>query len=251
MNQASVGFHCPECLKSGRQKVVQGQAAFAGANSQLYVTKAIIGLNVLVFVLTLNTNGGLGLKFSALQDWSTFGPLIDLDGSWWRLITGGFLHSGPIHIGMNMYILWMLGKSVERSLGPVRYASLYMTALLAGSMGALVAAPDAATVGASGAVFGLVGALAIAQRAHGRSMWAGGIGSLLLINLVISLTVPNISIGGHVGGFLGGLAAGWMMYEAPRTTGKKWTDFAGTAGLAVVFLIGGLWAATTWVVPIF
>lgn len=216
----------------------------------MYVTKAIIGLNLLAFLLTVSTNGGLRLGPRG-SDWVTNGFAIDALGEWWRIITGGFLHANPIHIGMNMWVLWSLGRLLEKALGSVRFGAIYGASLIAGSFGALLLDPDRSTVGASGAVYGLMGVLVIAQKAHGRSIWDTGLGTSLLINFAVTFAVPFISIGGHVGGFLGGLAAGWLVYEAPRATGKKWIDLVGTTGLAAVFFVGGLWAATTWVDPIF
>ena len=133
------------------------------------------------------------------------------DGQYWRLITAGFLHSGLLHIGFNMYILYWLGTMIEPSLGHARFLALYLTSLVAGSFGALLVSPDARTVGASGAVFGLMGAAFVMQRARGIDPMQSGIGPVILFNLGLSFVIPNISIGGHIGGLVGGAAAGFAM----------------------------------------
>src|SRR5690606_4282942 len=122
----------------------------------------------------------------------------------WRVITGAFLHAGLLHLGMNMLLLWLLSQELEPALGKARFLVLYATSLLGGSFGVLVVSPLSPTVGASGAVFGLMGALVVFQlRAH-QNPWRSGIGGLVLINLVLTFAVPGISIGGHVGGLLAG-----------------------------------------------
>jgi len=124
-------------------------------------------------------------------------------GEWYRLITAAFLHYGPIHLGMNMLALWWLGQPVEAALGRARFALIYFVAGLAGSAGALILSPNSVTVGASGAIFGVLGALFVLEyHATGRLM--GQAMTLIVINIGFSFAVPNISIGGH----LGGLAAG-------------------------------------------
>jgi membrane associated rhomboid family serine protease len=133
------------------------------------------------------------------------------DGEYWRLVTGAFLHdpNNPLHILFNMYLLYLLGRMLEPALGHVRFVALYFASLLAGSFGALVAAPDELTVGASGAVFGLMSAAFVLQRARGIDPWRSGIGPLIIFNLALPFVFPglNVSIGGHVGGLIGGALA--------------------------------------------
>ena len=142
------------------------------------------------------------------QDLALWGPAIDVGHDYYRLVTAGFLHSGLLHIGFNMYILYWLGTMLEPALGHPRFVALYFASLLAGSAGALVFSPNAVTVGASGAVFGLMGAAFVMQRARGIDPMQSGIGPVILFNLVLSFVIPNISIGGHIGGLVGGAAAG-------------------------------------------
>jgi membrane associated rhomboid family serine protease len=250
MNQASVGFHCPECLKAGKQQVRTGTAAF-GAVDKPIVTMVIIALNLAVFAIGIGGGGGLSPRSSITRDYAIFGPAIDLGGEWYRVITGAFLHANLIHIGFNMYLIWIIGKQLEMALGRWRYASLYLVTLLAGSFGALLAAPTVFTVGASGAGFGLFGALAVAQRANGISIWESGLGPVLIFNLVLTFGVSGISIGGHVGGLLGGIIVGWLFWESPKVTHNRWMGDAGVALFGLVMFVGALWAATTWSNPVF
>ena len=134
-----------------------------------------------------------------------FGPLVD-HGDWWRLITAAFLHASLIHIGFNMFALWVIGAPVEHYLGRVRFLGLYLVAGLAGSAGALLQAPLAVTVGASGAIFGILGAMLILEwQATGRL--GGNAMTMIVINLALSFAIPGISWGGHVGGLIGGILA--------------------------------------------
>jgi membrane associated rhomboid family serine protease len=191
------------------------------------VTFVIIGICVLAWF------GGQS-SGAAFRDGALNGPLV-ASGEWWRLITSGFLHSGIIHLGFNMWVLWFLGQMMETSLGPVRFAGLYFAALLSGSFGALVVSPDAFTVGASGAVFGLMAAAFVMQRARGIDVMQSGIGPLLLMNLAITFFPGfNISIGGHVGGLIGGGIAALLMDQVTR---RRRGDLP---AIAVCVLVGAI-----------
>ena len=180
MHQASVGFHCPECTKTGQQKVYT--RANLQALNRPVVTQALVAINVVVFLLGLGAAGGNGLTETGgrfFEEGALFGPLV-AEGEWWRLITSGFLHANLLHLALNMVLLFQLGGILEPALGKVRFAAVYFTSLLCGSFGVMVLDPNSPTVGASGAVFGLMGALFIAQRARGINPWASGIGPLLI-----------------------------------------------------------------------
>src|SRR3954471_17881272 len=206
MTPTPVGMRCPEC---SRQTTKVRNLRMT--SDRPVVTTALIIINVLVFIGSSSQGGFGSAGGSVLRDYALFGPAVAA-GEWWRLITSGFLHSGLLHIGFNMYILWYLGNLLEPALGPVRFAALYMASLLAGGFGALLVSPLALTVGASGAVFGLMGATFVMQRARGMDPMAGGIGPLILLNLAIGfLPGLNISIGGHLGGLIGGGLAGFVM----------------------------------------
>jgi membrane associated rhomboid family serine protease len=157
-----------------------------------------------------------------------------------------FLHYGPLHLGLNMLALWWFGSAVERVFGRGRYLLLYVVSGLAGSAGALIASPDALTVGASGAIFGILGAAFVLERQR-TYVLGGGAGALIVLNIVFSLAVPGISIGGHLGGLAGGalgtlalsrFGRGHAVYGRPGLIGVVGLIAVGVASLAVAF-----WAA--------
>lgn len=238
MHTASVGFHCPECTKSGKQKVYN-RANMSVLNRPV-VTQVLIAINALVFVLGLinDPDDALAGRGGFIIDGGLFGPLV-ADGEWYRIVTAGFLHGGLIHIGFNMFLLYQLGSILEPALGRLRFTVVYFTSLLAGSFGVLVLSPDSLTVGASGAVFGLMGTLFYAQRAQGIDPFSTGIGSTIGINLLLTFTIPGISIGGHVGGLVGGLAASWLLYDGGKAWGKQ-RSLAAVIGLGVAAGVGCL-----------
>jgi membrane associated rhomboid family serine protease len=164
-------------------------------------------------------------------------------GQWWRLLTAGFLHSGILHLGFNMAALFVFGPPLEARLGRTRFAALYLASLLAGSLGALLVSPDRLTVGASGAIFGLLGAIIVGQRASG--IRASGMIPLLIINLVFTVAVPGISIGGHLGGLAGGVICGAILYNR-RLGGRN--SLLGLA--ACLALAGACFVAALVVAPL-
>jgi membrane associated rhomboid family serine protease len=253
MTQASIGFHCPDDAKAGRQRVYTAQT-LPGLVTKPVVTLGLIAVNVAVFVVGLGmgedvTGGG---RDSLTTDGGLFGPLVD-QGEWYRLLTSGFLHASILHIGFNMYLLYLLGQQLEPVLGRVRFGLVYLFALLSGALGVLLVSPRDLTVGASGAVFGLMGVAVVLQRSRGISPFDSGLGGLILINLVITFLVPNISIGGHIGGLVGGLVAGWLLIELPpRVPGlPAWAPSVVVAGLGFLVVGASFWAAAQWMDPVF
>ena len=204
MTTTPVGMRCPDCSK--QRTKVHTISSIAGQPTAAY---ALIAINVLIWF------GSTSAKGQIFGDYALFGPAIDPGGDYWRLLSAGFLHDGIFHIGFNMYILYWLGNQLEPSMGTPRFVALYLASLLAGSFGALLLSPDKVTVGASGAVFGLMAATFVMQRARGIDPMQSGIGPLILLNLGISL-IPglNISIGGHLGGLAGGALAAFLMDRA-------------------------------------
>jgi membrane associated rhomboid family serine protease len=181
--------------------------------ADLVVTKVIIGVNLAVFLATsLGGGGPLGRGGDLQAKLALFGPAV-AQGEWYRLVTSGFLHYGLIHIGFNMAILYRFGAMLEPALGRIRMVALYLAALLAGSFGAVLLTPTAYTGGASGAVFGLIGAAAVGMRQRGIDVWQSGVGPLIALNLVFTFAIPGISIGGHLGGLIGGAAVGGVMLK--------------------------------------
>jgi membrane associated rhomboid family serine protease len=137
------------------------------------------------------------------------------DGEYWRILTAGFLHTGLMHLLFNMLGLWILGGLLEPAVGRLRFGLIYFVSLLAGSFGALMLEATQPTVGASGAIFGLMGATLVVMRNRGINPMESGIGLWLGLNLLITFTVSNISIGGHIGGLIGGTVAALVLFELP------------------------------------
>jgi membrane associated rhomboid family serine protease len=253
MSQASVGFHCPECVKAGaKSSPVYTASSLPG--SQPIVTWVLIALNVLVFVAELATlRSGENIVYGASggvgDQGILYGPYVAA-GEWWRLVTSGFLHAGLIHIGMNMYVLYRIGPQLERLLGSMRFTGLYFASLLAGSLGVILLSPYSPTLGASGAIFGLLGAAAAFQVSQRINLWQSGLGQLILINLVITFTLgAYISIGGHLGGIIGGGAVGYALFTLEQ---RKVPAIAGlfiALGAAAVFLVLGIALAPTGLRP--
>lgn len=205
MTPSPVGMRCPECARQ-KTKVTSMPAVSARANAAT-ATTVLIAINVLLFLASGRFSVGGGGGDALFADLALYGPAVQ-DGDWWRLASYGFLHAGFLHIAFNMYLLWILGQMLEPQLGIPRYLTLYLTALLGGSFGALLFEPGAVTVGASGAIFGLMGAAAVELHSRGFNPLRTDIGMLILLNLGISFLIPNVSIGGHGGGLLFGVLAG-------------------------------------------
>ena len=199
MTSTPVGMRCPDCARQKTQV-----KTMASMTRDPVVTYILIAINVLAYFGASSTPGGRA-------DYGLFGLAISEGDEFWRLITSGFMHGGLVHLLLNMYVLWWLGNLLEPGLGRARFLGLYFASLLAGSFGALLLSPDALTVGASGAVFGLMAAAFVMQRARGIDPMQSGIGPVLLLNLGITFLIPGISIGGHLGGIVGGALAAFLI----------------------------------------
>jgi membrane associated rhomboid family serine protease len=223
MTATPVGMRCPECSRQ-RTPVRTLRNIYADPT----VTYVLIGICVLLYLGTWMSGGDTSSVYIDLGTLGTgtlnTGQEVGVaHGQVWRLVTGAFLHdpTNPLHILFNMYILYWLGTMLEPVLGHVRFAALYFASLLAGSFGALMAEPRSLTVGASGAVFGLMAAAFVFQRARGVDPWRSGLGPVILLNLALPFLFPNlnISIGAHVGGLIGGglaaLAIEWVSARRP------------------------------------
>jgi membrane associated rhomboid family serine protease len=204
------------------------------------VTFTLIALNVLAY---LSEEGQLTISGSSIH-----GPVIEngvlyrygvgVEHQYWRLVTSGFLHENLLHIGFNMYLLYLLGMMLEPALGSVKFAAIYFTSLLAGSFGALLAT-SSPSLGASGAVFGLMGAAVIELRSRRMSVMESGIGGLIIINLIFSFAVPNISVGAHIAGLIGGGLAGLAIRTADDHH-RSWLGLAGCAALSVASVVAAI-----------
>jgi len=239
MVPAPVGVQCVECVRRAQPRLAPGQSLRRMTGGP-FVTYSLITVNVIVWLFGLLVAPQALLTGSPLAGiGGLFGPAIAA-GQWWRIFTAAFLHSGLIHLGLNMAVLYMLGPSLERALGRIAFLSLYVAGLTAAAVGALLLSPNAFTVGASGAIFALMGAIIMGQRASGIDPRRSGIIGLVVINLVFTLVVPGISIGGHLGGLAGGIVAGAILF---RRSLRPATAVLVCCGLAGVFVVAALWVA--------
>ncbi|HEV2724111.1 MAG TPA: rhomboid family intramembrane serine protease [Thermoleophilaceae bacterium] len=213
MTATSVGMRCPECSNQ-KTKVKR-----MGSVTEPVLTYVLIGINVAIALGTLlsgaSATGGGGLGGSSLLADGSVSRFAVNEGDYWRIVTAGFLHTGFLHLLFNMFGLYILGGLLEPAVGRLRFGVIYFVSLLAGSFGALLLEPTAPTVGASGAVFGLMAAAVVVMRNRGIDPWESGLGLWIGLNLLITFTIPGISIGGHIGGLLGGAVAAALMFELP------------------------------------
>jgi membrane associated rhomboid family serine protease len=227
---AAVGIRCPDHagarggtkplqIKPPKVHRAQGMSLATGSAP---ITKALVAINLAVYLITVEQGGGGfnnpgGQLFNRMalagsrwcSSFDAFGHCLAVQnglaqGEWYRLATSMFLHGSILHIGFNMYVLWVIGAPVEQYLGKARYIGLYFVSGLAGAAGAVVQAPLTPVVGASGAIFGILGAMLILEwQVTGRL--AGQAMTLIVINLGLSFVIPSVSWGGHVGGLIGGI----------------------------------------------
>ena len=190
-----------------------------------------MAINIGVFVWMMIQDGGAAGSGDITQahiDLDLFAPFLKYDHEWYRLITSGFSHYGFIHLAFNMFALYQLGQMVERAIPHVQFALLYFASLLGGSLGALLVEGDrpSLTAGASGAVFGLLGAAAVGLHRRGVNIFNTGIGTALMLNLVITFSISGISIGGHLGGLIAGGVCGFVMLAPRWHRVPKWAAYA-------------------------
>jgi membrane associated rhomboid family serine protease len=262
MTPAAVGLRCPEHSgqPQGVQKVTRAaERAVTGFGGRRVnaVTLTLIAINVAVYLAELgaggNVNGTNNWLFnhgaSIVNAVYFNGQLVPLranevapglhpvglaHGEWWRTITPMFLHYGPIHLAMNMYSLYFAGTILESIIGRWRFLLLYFVSGLAGAAGALIWKPEAITVGASGAIFGVLGALYVLER-RGSIATGGQIAALLVINLIFTFVLSSfISVGGHVGGLIGGVALMFLFLRFRNSVGLALGAAAGVALLSIV-----------------
>ncbi|MDN2499665.1 rhomboid family intramembrane serine protease [Nocardia nova] len=245
LQPAAVGQHCAECVAQGRidirpvQPTVGGP--FATARRTPYVTYALIAINVAVFAVTASqahsvTDNHLSRLF---YDW-VLAPQWVAQGQWIRVLGSGFLHYGPLHLVVNMFALYILGRDTELVLGRSRFLAIYLVSLLGGSAAVMWLATDSATAGASGAIYGLFGAMTVILLRLRQSPVQMLV--LIAINLLISVSLPGISLWGHLGGLVAGtLAAAGILFlpewlRARTRDSIRWIGWGAVAGLAVLAL---------------
>jgi membrane associated rhomboid family serine protease len=233
MTATPVGMRCPDCSKPSPN--VRSGTGAASAQTTAYATYVLIAINVVVFIAELAAGGG-ATSGQLVQDGGILGPAID-DGDWYRIVTGGFLHAGPLHLLFNMYVLYVAGTLLEPGIGTLRFLAIYFISLLSGSLGVLLLDPNSLTVGASGAIFGLMAAVLVIARGRGIEGLATQFGFFIVLNLVLTFSIPNISIGGHLGGLIGGAVAALIMVGFERL-GPSRAGVVFEAGTLLILAIG-------------
>jgi membrane associated rhomboid family serine protease len=249
MRPAAVGFQCPSCVKEGSRSTRSGRTAYGGQRpgNPALTSQILIGINVLVWVLILVTGGRSSGLIDRLALRPSGGGLVRVNGvtfqvpdgvaqgEYWQVATSMFSHVDLWHIGFNMLALWVLGPQLELAIGRARFLAVYLLSGLAGSATVLwLSAPAGLTLGASGAIFGLMGALlVVAIKVHGD---VRGLLTWIGINFVLTLLVANISWQGHLGGFVGGLLLGGVIVYAPRERRTAW-QVAGIAAVAALIVL--------------
>ena len=263
MIPAAVGFQCPECVSAGMRQTRQNQGPYGGERSKnpALTTIVLIATNVAVWLLFTLTGGHASWWFWRLAlsptgscvvatDPNQFYPGVDrmacllsgtattwmpgvADGAPWQLLTSAFSHLDPMHLGFNMLALWFLGPQLERVIGRARFLALYFVSALTGSAAVMwLSDPSSNTLGASGAVFGLLGALLVlVLKVRGTAqsilLWLG-------LNVADTFVGPgSISWQGHLGGLVGGAAIAAIIAYAPKQNRAR-LQWSGTAGLAVL-----------------
>ena len=253
MTMAPVGIRCPEHSgkAQGVQRVTRGvqRVAFEGTGAK--VTKALVAINVAVYVAELVTGGGVnGTGSTIYLHGVLYGPLVE-QGDWWRLLTAAFLHYGPVHLILNMVGLYWFGSLLEERIGAARYLMLYLVSGLAGSAGALLWSNGflTPTVGASGAIFGILGAGLVLERQRDY-VFGGSAMGVILVNFVLTFSISSISKGGHIGGLVGGILCalgltrfgrGHAAYGRPGVLGVATIVLVGVASIAIAY-----WRVTSY-----
>ena len=240
MTPTPVGMRCPEC---SRQRTHVRNATSIRRSSEPRATEALIAINAIVFLAETATGSGLGgngLGGSVYDKGALFGPSIHVDHEYWRLLSAGFLHAGVLHIAMNMLFLYFIGRILEPGIGRTNFIVIYLVSLLAGSFGALLFQPGYPTVGASGACFGLLGALIVVARDRRIPIWESGLGGTLLINAVFTLAIRGISVGGHLGGLVGGAICGYIVVQLAERRRRPPLAWLACAGVAVLCVVGAI-----------
>jgi membrane associated rhomboid family serine protease len=254
MTMAPVGIRCPE--HSGRaqgvQRMTRGVQRKASVGVGAPVTKMLIGINVAVYVAELVQGGGVNGTGSSIYLHGVLWAPFVADGDYWRLLTAAFLHYGPFHLLLNMVALYWFGSLLEERIGSGKYLLLYLVSGIAGSAGALVLDPTTPTVGASGAIFGVLGAGFVLERQRDYVFGGSALG-IIVLNLVFTFSISNISIGGHIGGLIGGALCALGLTRFGRVGAAY--GRSGALGIASMLLVGvasvliAYWKAKGYAIP--
>jgi membrane associated rhomboid family serine protease len=238
MTPTPVGMRCPEC--AGQRTQVRTARSISTPGGAPTVTAFLIGINVIIFLASGAFNFDSSGGNSLFVKWQLADTYIADQHQYYRLVTSAFLHENLIHILFNMYLLWVLGRMLEPQIGSRRFGLIYAVALLGGSLGAIVQMGlTSATVGASGAVFGLMGAAFFELRHRGFDPMRSGLGPLIAINLIFSFLFSGISWGGHIGGLVfGSLVA--LGFHAAQRVRQPLLGWAAGIGLGVVAVVASI-----------
>lgn len=239
LRPAPVGAHCVDCVAEANRATRAARTVGGGSPRAVprpVVTTTLVVVNVVVFVLTAVSAGSAWDNVAS--PWVDATWLVPADvaaGQWWRLITAGFLHIGPLHVAANMFALWVLGRDLELVLGRLRYSLLYGVSLLGGSVAVvLFGDPDRPVAGASGAVFGLMGALLVVLRRLQLSQ--GPVLLIIGINVVLSFTIPGLSLLGHLGGLVTGVLVAVALVHGPARS-RPVAGLLAVGGIVVVLAV--------------
>lgn len=257
MTSTPVGMRCPECA---RQRTRVRDPRGAAGRSDAPATYVLIGLCVAAFLAEIVSGADLlggGAAGSVVADGGLFASSIGANGEpvgvaqgeLYRIVTAAFLHSGILHLGLNMLALYVLGTLLEPAIGTARFVGIYAVSILAGSFGALLLDPDQLTVGASGGIFGLMAAAFLIARHRGLDELASQVGLFVVLNLVFTFSIPNISIGGHLGGLLGGGMAALLIntFDRRAAANAKAIEAIGLVALCALAIAGSIVAAESGV----
>jgi membrane associated rhomboid family serine protease len=256
--QAAVGSHCLDCARAAKPDVAT-RARYWSARQPTLVTYTLIAMNVLVFIWValqatnaLSSRGitrgqaELGLSAEIIDNGAVFqfsdGFYVAEPGQWYRVVTSGFLHFGLMHLLFNMWLLYLLGQLLEPAIGRVRFSLIYFASLLGGAAGAMLLQPDGFHGGASGAVFGLMGAAFVGYRVRGVNPFTTGIGTVLVLNLVFTFAIPGVSIGGHLGGVVAGALCGYIVLAPGHKGYPAWASYAAPVAVIVGSLLVTVYA---------
>jgi membrane associated rhomboid family serine protease len=245
MTSSPVGMRCPECARQTTKVKTIRSTTRRGFEA----TRVLIAINVIVFIA--EGSGVFSLSGATNNSWllnhgDLFSAYISGQAGlhidthqYYRLITSGFLHLDILHIGFNMYVLYWVGRLLEPAIGRARFIAIYFTGLLAGSLGVMIASPLSPTAGASGAIFGLMGAAFTEAHRRGADQVRNQLVLLIVINLVLSVSLPDISLGAHVGGLIGGGLATLAFQQGDRVRSAA-VGYAACAALAIIAVVGAI-----------